>query len=82
MPSTRGASRVGEIDGGFPCYVVFVGGEAFEVKIKERLGHRSSLREARQALAISPTGSVARRARYTFSKPSVEVSCLVGRMDV
>ena len=81
MPPTRGASRMGKIDGGFPCYLVLVR-DAFEVKIKERLGHRSSLRRARQAFAISPTGSVARRARFAFSKPSVEVSCLIGRMDV
>ena len=81
MPPTWGASGMREIDGGFPCNVVFAGGP-FEVKIKERLGHRSSLRETRQALAISPTGSVARRARYAFSKSSVEVSCLIGCMDV
>lgn len=38
MPPTRGASRIGEIDGGFACYVGFAG-DAFEVKVEKRLGH-------------------------------------------
>lgn len=38
MPPTRGATRMGEVDGGFTCYVVLVR-DAFEVKVKKRLGH-------------------------------------------
>ncbi len=38
MPSTRGASRMREIDSGLPCYVVLVR-DAFEVKVEEWLVH-------------------------------------------
>lgn len=38
MPSARGASRMGEVDGGFTCYVVLVR-DAFEVKVEERPVH-------------------------------------------
>lgn len=38
MPPTRGATRMGEVDGGFTCYVVLVR-DAFEVKVEKRLGH-------------------------------------------
>lgn len=38
MPSTGGASRMREVDGGFSCYVVLVR-DAFEVNVEKRLGH-------------------------------------------
>jgi len=40
MPSTRGASRIGEVDGGFAGDVVLVR-DAFEVKLELRLFHFS-----------------------------------------
>lgn len=70
-----------EIDGGFACYVVF-SGDAVEVKVQLQLGHRRSIRVVRRVLAIRPTVSVVHRARYVFSKPSVEVSGFTGRLDV
>lgn len=38
MPPTRGASRMGEIDGGFACYVVLMR-DAFEIKVEQWMGH-------------------------------------------
>jgi threonine dehydrogenase-like Zn-dependent dehydrogenase len=44
MPPTRGASWMGEIDGGFACYVVLAR-DTFEVKVEERLGHVINIRK-------------------------------------
>lgn len=38
MPSTRGASKMGKVDGGLPSYVALVR-DTFEVKVEQRLSH-------------------------------------------